>query len=62
MYIDDKDTTSLVCDNDSGLVKVGFAGESVEFPGHQGGGSQRPYFEKYLEELYHKQCVLFLRV
>lgn len=62
MCIDDKDTISLVRDNDSGLVKVGFAGESVEFPCHQGGGLQMPYFEKYLEELYHKQCVLFLIV
>lgn len=38
MYIDDKDTISLVCDNDSGLVKAGFAGEPVELPCHQEGG------------------------
>lgn len=48
---DDDETTALVCDNGSGLVKAGFAGDDapravfpsiVGRPRHQVGGLQRP--------------------
>lgn len=57
---DDDETTALVCDNGSGLVKAGFAGDDapravfpsiVGRPRHQVGALQRPRVsDKFLKD------------